>query len=91
VEAAPALAGEGRLRSRKISTSTAIPIFGSRQRTSSLDPVADVRNIKVERQRHRLHFFHPTDADGRFRAMGSVPLDPENVESTCEKTGYRTA
>jgi len=66
------------------------PYFGEAKDIKGLSPVADA-HMKVQVKGTRRFFIIQTDADGRFRRNGlGTDVDPENVEFTCEKQGYRT-
>ena len=86
---APALAGEADFEPEDFHEH-GHPYFGEAKDIKGLGPVADVR-MKVQ-VKGTMHFFIiQTDADGRFRRNGlGTDVDPENVEFTCEKNGYRT-
>jgi hypothetical protein len=66
------------------------PYFGEAKDIKGLKPLADVR-MKVQVKGTKHFFIIQTDADGRFRRNGlGTDVDPENVEFTCDKNGYRT-
>ena len=66
------------------------PYFGEAKDIKGLAPVADVR-MKVQVKGTLRFFIVQTDAEGRFRRNGlGTDVDPEKVDYTCEKTGYRS-
>jgi hypothetical protein len=87
--AAPAFAGEADFEPEDFHEH-GHPYFGEAKDIKGLVPVADVRmKVKVKGTQH--FFIVQTDADGRFRRNGlGTDVDPEKVDFTCEKDGYRT-
>ena len=87
--AAPAFAGEADFEPEDFHEH-GHPYFGEAKDIKGLGPVADVRmRVQVKGTKH--FFIIQTDADGRFRRNGlGTDVDPDNVEFTCDKTGYRT-
>ena len=87
--AAPATAGEADFEPADIHEH-GNPYFGEAKDIKGLGPLENVR-IKVQLKGTMRFFIVQTDADGRFRKNGlGLDVDPEKVEFTCEKDGYRT-
>jgi hypothetical protein len=87
--AMPAFAGEADFEPDDIHEH-GNPYFGEAKDITALGPVEDV-HIKVQVKGTKRFFIVQTDGDGRFRRNGlGTDVDPENVEFTCEKKGYRT-
>jgi hypothetical protein len=64
--------------------------FGEAKDIATLDPVSEVR-IKAQVRGTTRFFIIQTDDDGRFRRAGmGSDVDPEKVDITCEKAGFRT-
>ena len=64
--------------------------FGEAKDIASLQPLPEVR-IKGQVRGTMRFFIMQTDDDGRFKRAGmGLDVDPEAVEVTCEKSGYRT-
>lgn len=87
--ALPALAGEADAEPDD-SHEHGAPFFGEAKDIGGLEPVPEVR-IKAQVKGTMRFFITQTDDEGRFRRAGMGPdVDPEAVEVTCEKTGFRT-
>jgi hypothetical protein len=87
--AGPAIAGEADFEPADIHEH-GNPYFGEAKDIKGLSPLEDVR-IKVQVKGTKRFFIVQTDADGRFRRNGLGPdVDPEKVEFSCEKDGFRT-
>ena len=85
----PAFAGEAEFEPAGIQEHGP-PYFGEAKDIKGLGPLEDVR-IKVQVKRTSRFFIVQTDADGRFRRNGlGTDVDPDNVEFSCDKSGYRT-
>jgi hypothetical protein len=66
------------------------PYFGEAKDIKGLNPLPDVR-IKVQVKGTQRFFIMQTDAEGRFRRNGlGTDVDPEKVEYSCDKSGFRT-
>jgi hypothetical protein len=66
------------------------PYFGEAKDIKGLAPLENVR-IKVQVKGTPRFFIVQTDAEGRFRRNGlGLDVDPEKVEFSCEKDGFRT-
>ena len=66
------------------------PYFGEVKDIKGLGPVENAR-IKVQVKGTMRFFIVQTDAEGRFRRNGlGLDVDPEKVEFSCEKDGFRT-
>src|SRR3954463_7868051 len=66
------------------------PYFGEAKDIKGLAPLENVR-IKVQVKGTPRFFIVQTDTEGRFRRNGlGLDVDPEKVEYTCEKDGFRT-
>lgn len=89
VVAAPAIAGEAEFEPADIHEH-GNPYFGEAKDIKGLSPLENVR-IKVQVKGTMRFFVVQTDSDGRFRKNGlGLDVDPEKVEFTCEKDGFRT-
>lgn len=87
--AGPAIAGEADFEPADIHEH-GNPYFGEAKDIKGLSPLENVR-IKVQVKGTKRFFIVQTDADGRFRRNGLGPdVDPEKVEFSCEKDGFRT-
>jgi len=87
--AAPALAGEADFEPADIHEH-GNPYFGEVKDIKGLTPVEDAR-IKVQVKGTMRFFIVQTDAEGRFRRNGlGLDVDPEKIEYSCEKDGFRT-
>ena len=87
--AAPALGGEADFEPADIHEH-GNPYFGEVKDIKGLTPVEDAR-IKVQVKGTMRFFIVQTDAEGRFRRNGlGLDVDPEKVEYSCEKAGFRT-
>ena len=87
--AAPAIAGEADFEPADIHEH-GNPYFGEAKDIKGLSPLENVR-IKVQVKGTMRFFIVQTDAEGRFRRNGlGLDVDPEKVEFTCEKDGFRT-
>ena len=85
----PAFAGEADFEPADIHEH-GNPYFGEAKDIKGLEPVENVR-IKVQVKGTMRFFIVQTDAEGRFRRNGlGLDVDPEKVEFTCEKDGFRT-
>ena len=85
----PAFAGEADFEPADIHEH-GNPYFGEAKDIKGLSPLENVR-IKVRVKGTMRFFIVQTDADGRFRRNGlGLDVDPEKVEYTCEKDGFRT-
>src|SRR2546423_15147183 len=66
------------------------PYFGEVKDIKGLGPVENAR-IKVQVKGTMRFFIVQTDSEGRFRRNGlGLDVDPEKVEFSCEKDGFRT-
>src|SRR5829696_8863270 len=66
------------------------PYFGEAKDIKGLSPLENVR-IKVQVKGTSRFFIVQTDTEGRFRRNGlGLDVDPEKVEFSCEKDGFRT-
>jgi hypothetical protein len=66
------------------------PYFGEVKDIKGLTPVENAR-IKVQVKGTMRFFIVQTDGEGRFRRNGlGLDVDPEKVEFSCEKDGFRT-
>ena len=64
--------------------------FGEAKDIKGMAPLANVR-VKAQLRGTMRFFITQTDDDGRFKRSGmGTDVDPENVDITCEKTGYKT-
>jgi len=87
--AIPVLAGEADFEPADIHEH-GNPYFGEAKDIKGLSPVENAR-IKVQVKGTLRFFIVQTDAEGRFRRNGlGLDVDPEKVEYTCEKDGFRT-
>ncbi len=87
--ALPALAGEADHEPDDTHEYGA-PFFGEAKDLRGMDPVADVR-IKGQVRGTMRFFITQTDEEGRFKRSGmGTDVDPETVDVTCEKAGFRT-
>jgi len=87
--AIPAFAGEADFEPADIHEH-GNPYFGEVKDIKGLNPVENAR-IKVQVKGTMRFFIVQTDAEGRFRRNGLGPdVDPEKVEFSCEKDGFRT-
>ena len=87
--AIPAFAGEADFEPADIHEH-GNPYFGEAKDIKGLSPLENVR-IKVQVKGTMRFFIVQTDAEGRFRRNGlGLDVDPEKVEFTCEKDGFRT-
>ena len=87
--AMPAFAGEAEFEPADIHEH-GNPYFGEVKDIKGLNPVENAR-IKVQVKGTMRFFIVQTDAEGRFRRNGLGPdVDPEKVEFSCEKDGFRT-
>src|SRR3954466_14258795 len=87
--AMPALAGEADFEPADIHEH-GNPYFGEAKDIKGLAPLENVR-IKVQVKGTPRFFIVQTDAEGRFRRNGlGLDVDPEKVEFSCDKDGYRT-
>ena len=85
----PAVAGEADFEPDDIHEH-GNPYFGEAKDIKGLSPVENVR-IKVQVKGTMRFFIVQTDAEGRFRRNGlGLDVDPERVEFSCEKEGFRT-
>lgn len=86
---APARAGEDEADPDDTAEHGA-PFFGEARVIGGMEPLADVR-VKAQLSGTMRFFIVSTDDEGRFKRSGMGPdVDPEKVEITCEKTGFRT-
>src|SRR3954452_814253 len=87
--AMPALAGEADFEPADIHEH-GNPYFGEVKDIKGMAPVENAR-IKVQVKGTPRFFIVQTDAEGRFRRNGlGTDVDPEKVEFSCEKDGFRT-
>ena len=87
--AIPAFAGEAEFEPADIHEH-GNPYFGEAKDIKGLVPLENVR-IKVQVKGTPRFFIVQTDAEGRFRRNGlGLDVDPEKVEFSCDKEGYRT-
>jgi hypothetical protein len=87
--AIPALAGEADFEPADIHEH-GNPYFGEAKDIKGLTPLDNVR-IKVQVKGTPRFFIVQTDEEGRFRRNGlGLDVDPEKVEFSCDKDGYRT-
>jgi hypothetical protein len=87
--AMPAFAGEADFEPADIHEH-GNPYFGEAKDIKGLAPLEDVR-IKVQVKGTTRFFIVQTDSDGRFRRNGlGLDVDPEKLEYSCEKNGFRT-
>jgi hypothetical protein len=87
--AMPAFAGEADFEPADIHEH-GNPYFGEAKDIKGLNPLENVR-IKVQVKGTMRFFVVQTDSDGRFRRNGlGLDVDPEKVEFSCEKDGFRT-
>ena len=85
----PAFAGEAEFEPADIHEH-GNPYFGEAKDIKGLAPLENVR-IKVQVKGTPRFFVVQTDAEGRFRRNGlGLDVDPEKVEFSCDKDGYRT-
>jgi hypothetical protein len=85
----PALAGEADFEVDDIHEHGA-PYFGDAKEIKAMTPLEGVR-FKIQLKGALRFFIITTDDDGRFRRNGlGLDVDPEQVEVTCEKDGFRT-
>lgn len=64
--------------------------LGEAKDIGRMDPVPDVR-IKAQLRGTMRFIVMQTDEDGRFKRNGmGAEIDPDNIDITCEKPGYRT-
>lgn len=85
----PAFAGEADFEPADIHEH-GNPYFGEAKDIKGLSPLENVR-IKVQVKGTMRFFIVQTDAEGRFRRNGlGLDVDPEKVEFSCEKDGFRT-
>ena len=85
----PAFAGEADFEPADIHEH-GNPYFGEAKDIKGLNPLENVR-IKVQVKGTPRFFIVQTDTEGRFRRNGlGLDVDPEKVEYTCEKDGFRT-
>lgn len=85
----PSLAGDGAYEPDD-DHEHGVPFFGEVKDIRSFEPVANAL-IRLQQQgTQRFIVFH-ADSEGRFRRTGLGPeVDPEKIDVTCEKAGYRT-
>jgi hypothetical protein len=89
LETTPLLAGEADFEPADIHEH-GNPYFGEAKDIKGLSPLENVR-IKVQVKGTMRFFVVQTDAEGRFRRNGlGLDVDPERVEFSCEKEGFRT-
>jgi len=89
VLAMPAFAGEADFEPADIHEH-GNPYFGEAKDIKGLNPLENVR-IKVQVKGTMRFFIVQTDAEGRFRRNGlGLDVDPEKMEFSCEKDGFRT-
>ena len=87
--AVPAFAGEADFEPADIHEH-GNPYFGEAKDIKGLNPLENVR-IKVQVKGTMRFFIVQTDSEGRFRRNGlGLDVDPEKVEFSCEKDGFRT-
>jgi hypothetical protein len=87
--AMPAFAGEADFEPADIHEH-GNPYFGEAKDIKGLNPLENVR-IKVQVKGTMRFFIVQTDSEGRFRRNGlGLDVDPEKVEFSCEKDGFRT-
>ena len=87
--AAPAFAGEADFEPADIHEH-GNPYFGEAKDIKGLNPLENVR-IRVQVKGTMRFFIVQTDSEGRFRRNGlGLDVDPEKVEFSCEKDGFRT-
>jgi hypothetical protein len=85
----PAIAGEADFEPADIHEH-GNPYFGEAKDIKGLTPLDNVR-IKVQVKGTPRFFIVQTDEEGRFRRNGlGLDVDPEKVEFSCDKDGYRT-
>ena len=85
----PVLAGEADFQPEDIHEHGA-PYFGDAKQIRTLNPIEGVR-FKMQLKGTMRFFVIATDEDGRFRRNGlGLDVDPDNVEVSCEKEGFRT-
>ena len=85
----PAFAGEAEFEPADIHEH-GNPYFGEVKDIKGLGPVENAR-IKVQVKGTMRFFIVQTDSEGRFRRNGlGLDVDPEKVEFSCEKDGFRT-
>src|SRR5215218_3393516 len=66
------------------------PYFGEAKDIKGMNPLENVR-IKVQVKGTPRFFIVQTDTEGRFRRNGlGLDVDPEKVDFSCEKDGFRT-
>ena len=66
------------------------PYFGDAKEIKAMAPIEGVR-FKMQLKGTMRFFVITTDEDGRFRRNGlGLDVDPEQVDVTCEKDGFRT-
>ena len=88
VGALPALAGDA---DHEITDDheNGAPYFGEAKDVAGLKPLASVR-VKAQIRGTTRFRMGQTDEEGRFKLLGLGPdVDAEDVEVTCEKSGYR--
>lgn len=67
-----------------------VPFFGEVKDIRTFEPVASAM-IRLQQQGTQRFIVFQADSEGRFRRTGLGPeVDPEKVDVTCEKAGYRT-
>lgn len=89
VLAAPALAGEADFEPEDFHEH-GHPYFGEAKDIKDFAPVSDAQ-MKVQVKGTKRFLIIQTDADGRFRRNGlGTDVDPDKVDFSCEKSGYRT-
>lgn len=87
--AMPAYAGDGTYEPDDTEEHGA-PFFGEVKDIRTFDPVQGVLIRMQLRGTQQFIVFH-SDGDGRFRRPGLGPeVDPDKVDVTCEKPGYRS-
>ena len=85
----PVLAGEADFEPADIHEH-GNPYFGDVKDIKGLIPVENAR-IQVQVKGTMRFLVVQTDADGRFRRNGlGLDVDPEKLEFSCDKDGYRT-
>ena len=87
--AAPALSGDGDYEPGD-EHKYGVSFFGEVKEVGGLDPVQDAQ-IKLQLRGTMRFVIFQSDADGRFRRPGlGLDVDPEHVDVSCEKPGFRT-
>lgn len=84
-----AIAGEGNFEPDDVHEH-GVPFFGEVKDVRSFAPVENVL-VRIQLQGTLRFVLVQTDSDGRFRRPGLGPdVDPDKVEVTCQKQGFRT-